>query len=123
LEPILKGQLREHASDAVSMFFGPKGCIEHILVPLGFELSLTLKVCKFIHFLCNGFGLWFIKMWLAIHYLRLPCFNPEPATISKALKRVRLPCGYYSFSFTPPLIGLPLVSPLAKTDFMYIVHC
>ena len=89
LEPIPKGQLRGHASDAASILFGPKGCTKHILVPLGFELSLTLKVGKFIYFLCDGFGLWFVKMWLAIHYLRLPCFKSEPATISKALKRVR----------------------------------
>ena len=94
-----------------------------VLVPLDFELSLILKFDKFVHFLCDGFDLGFVKMWLAIHYLRLPCFMLEPATLSKACKRVRLPYGYCNLSFTLPLIDLPLVSNRIKMDFIYIAHC
>jgi hypothetical protein len=50
LEPILDGKLRGQASDAASMLFGSNGCTEHILVPLGFELSLLLELVKFLHF-------------------------------------------------------------------------
>ena len=70
------------------MLFGPKGYTKHILVPLGFELSLTLKVGKFIYFLCDGFSLGCVKMWIAFHYLRLTGFKLELGTLSKAFKQV-----------------------------------
>jgi hypothetical protein len=55
LEPILDGQLSGQASNP--MLFGPNGYTEHILVPLGFELSLLQELVKFIHFFCHRFGL------------------------------------------------------------------
>jgi hypothetical protein len=105
------------------MLFGPNGCTKHILVPLGFELSLLLKLGKLVHFLYRHFDLGLVKCRLAIHYLRLPCLKLEIATFVKAFKRVRLPSGYCSLSFTPPLIDFPLVSTQAKTDFMYVALC
>jgi hypothetical protein len=80
LEPILDGQLREQASDAASMLLGPNGYTEYIIVPLWFELSLILKLGKFVHFLYDGFSLGLVKLRLAIHYLRLPCLKPLKAT-------------------------------------------
>jgi hypothetical protein len=77
-----------YAFDTAFMLFGPNGCTGHILVPLRFELSLLLKLCKFVHFLCHRFGLGLVKLRLAIHYLRLPCLKPHPATFVKAFKRV-----------------------------------
>jgi hypothetical protein len=47
LEPILDGQLRGHISNAASMLFGANSYIEHILLPIAFELSLFLKLGKF----------------------------------------------------------------------------
>jgi hypothetical protein len=76
LEPILDGKLRGHASDAASMLFGPNGCTYYILVLLGFEISLLLKLTKFIHFLCHRFDLGLVKFSIAISYLRLPCLKP-----------------------------------------------
>ena len=49
------------------MLFGPNSCTKYVLVPLGFELSLTLKFGKFEYFLCDGFDLGLVKMWLDIH--------------------------------------------------------
>jgi hypothetical protein len=62
------------------MLFGPNGCTEHILVPLGFELSLLLELVKFIHFFSHRFDLELVKLRLAIHYLRLPCLKPHPGS-------------------------------------------
>jgi hypothetical protein len=84
---------------------------------------LLLKLGKLVHFLCHRFGLGLVKCKLAIHYLRLPCLKLEIATFVKAFKRVRLPGGYCSLSFTPPLIDLPLVSTQTKIDFMYVAQC
>jgi hypothetical protein len=46
-EHILDAQLGGQASNMASMLFGPNGCTEHIMFPLGFELSLFLKLGKF----------------------------------------------------------------------------
>jgi hypothetical protein len=59
LEPILDGNLRGQASDAASMLFGPNGYTEHILVPLGFELSLLLELVKFVLF----FATFWVSGW------------------------------------------------------------
>jgi hypothetical protein len=100
----------EDPSDAAAMLFGPNGCTtKDNLVPLGFELTLLLKLVRFVHFLGHRFGLGLVKLRLAIHYLRLPCLKPERDKFVKAFKRVRLPGSYCSLSFMPPLIGLPLV--------------
>jgi hypothetical protein len=99
------------------MLFGPNGCTEHILIPLGFELSLLLALVKFVYFFCHHFSLGLVKLWLAIHYLRLPCFKPHPSTFIKAFKRVRLPGGYCRLSFSWPLLELPLVSTRPTMNF------
>jgi hypothetical protein len=120
LEPMLDSQLRGQASDPASMLFGPNGYIEHILVLLGFELSLLLELIKFVHFFCHRFDIGLVKVRLAIHYLRLSCLKPHPGMFVKAFKRVGLPGGYFRLSFKPPLLELPLVSTWPKTNFMYV---
>jgi hypothetical protein len=105
------------------MIFEPNGYTKAILIPLGFELFLLLKLGKFVHFLCHCFGLGLVKLRLAIRYLRLPCLKPQITTFVKAFKRVGLPSGYCSLSFTLPLIDLHLVSTRAKKDFMYVAQC
>ena len=46
LEPISDAQLRGHTSNMASMLFGPNGRTEHILLPIGFELTFFLKLGK-----------------------------------------------------------------------------
>jgi hypothetical protein len=115
--------LRGHASGVASMLFGPNGCTKDILVPLGFELFLLLKLGKFVHFLCYRFDPGLVKLNLDIQYLRYTCLKLEIATFVKAFKQVGLLGGYYILSFMPPPIDLPLVSTRAKTDFIYVAQC
>ena len=47
LETIFDAQLRGHSSEAASMLVGPNSYTKNILLPIGLDVSLFLKLNKF----------------------------------------------------------------------------